>query len=226
MDWDFLLDLIFPPRCVNCRSYTPSKIFVCEICFSKIKILSGIYCGNCRSRLPDGTKHCHKDFPFVLCGATDYSDPTIRKMVRGIKFHGLKDLSKPFSELLISYLEREKIKADIIVPIPLGPKRKRERGYNQSELIAQIVSERTGIVLLDALKRLRETKPQSELTGINERISNVLDSFMLKEDINVKGKDIILLDDVFTSGSTMLQASKALKGGGARRIYALAVSKA
>lgn len=145
-------------------------------------------------------------------------------MIYGFKFGGLKDVAKPLGEILCDHLRRVGLKADVIVPIPLGKKRLRQRGYNQSEILAYEVSKKTGIPICHALKRVIETKPQAELPR-EERASNVENCFGATGE-TVKGKTILLLDDVTTSGSTMTQAASVLKTCGAKKIYALALSKA
>lgn len=222
--WDIILDFIFPPECVNCGISTAHGKFICGKCFISIKPCSGLFCGRCGARIPDKKTVCHKDMPYISGAASSYENEALRNMIHALKFKGVKNLAKDLSYLLGNYFTNEKLAGDIIVPVPLGKQRETERGFNQSELLADGLKEITGIPVIKCLKRTKETKPQSGIKGKDERNKNVEDAFCSSEE--VKGKTIILIDDVSTSGSTFFYASRALKKAGALRIYALAVARA
>lgn len=112
-----------------------------------------------------------------------------------------------------------------IIPVPLHIKRLREREFNQSAIIAFSLGVRFGIpVLIDVLTRLRHTKPQVEL-GMKERIANVVGAFTVKNREIIKGKDIILVDDVYTTGSTVNECARALKKNDARMVYVVTIAR-
>ena len=113
----------------------------------------------------------------------------------------------------------------VVVPIPLHTKKQSKRGFNQSEVIASALAKRLGLKLdRDTLVRVKHSSPQSTL-GKSQRVQSVKDAFLCK-DKSLAGKDIILVDDVCTTGSTLLSASKALKQAGARFVWCFALARA
>ena len=137
-------------------------------------------------------------------------------------------------DLLIQYLQKSqlinqstnKLINYLIVPIPLHSKRRRERGFNQAELLAKTISENLGLLPTNALERTKNTKAQAKLKKSECREENVAGCFKIKNPESVRDKNIILVDDVFTSGATMNEAVKILKENGAKRIIALVAAKA
>ena len=116
--------------------------------------------------------------------------------------------------------------ADLIIPVPLHPKRLRWRGFNQSVLLARQVSREYAIPLDPfVVYRNKETPPQTQLTE-DERRKNVRGAFSLNDQKSVKGKRILLIDDVYTSGATVNECSRALKRGGAKEVYVLTLARA
>lgn len=141
----------------------------------------------------------------------------------------MRDAAEPLGALLATYAKRLKISLsyDLVLPVPLSERRARERGFNQSELISRAFSRRSGVPLnIKALKRVRHSQPQSGLHGDEKRRANVAGSFRVEDRAKVRDRNVILLDDVVTSGATMLHAAMALRVAGAENILALAVAKA
>lgn len=225
----FLLDIVFPSYCLGCDTETSHGVAVCDLCFAAIPIHKTLFCGVCHARVPRSSSVCHKDSPYLLGAAVNYQEKTIRNLIHGLKFDHLRSVARPLGALLALYaqsLPQELFLNCIVVPVPLGIKRFRERGFNQSERIASFFSESRGIPLtLHALKRTKETKPQTELRDVHERIANVASCF-IAERTEVEGKIVLLVDDVTTSGSTLHEAARALKLAGAKRVIAFAVAKA
>jgi len=114
----------------------------------------------------------------------------------------------------------------LIVPVPLHSRRKRERGFNQAKLLAEIVARHFNLTLIEALKRIKNTKPQAKIKDIEKRMKNISNCFVIKNPEMIQGKNIILVDDVFTSGATMNEAVKILKQNGAKKVIALVLAKA
>lgn len=161
--------------------------------------------------------------------AGEYDDPILRGLIRSLKFHFVRAAAGPLGAILAAYAARLKIadSYDIIVPVPLSHRRRRERGFNQSELIAHSLSARIGIPLnTSALRRARHAPPQSGLRGDAERRANIAGSFEVISPGAIRGRNIILLDDVVTSGATALEATQTLRACGARNILVLAAAKA
>lgn len=224
-----LVDIIFPSLCLNCREKTSDGSAICEFCFKNIPINNAFFCGKCRARLPENKKICHQSFPYVLGAAGDYQNGNLKSLIHGLKFRFIKKAAEPLAEILANYVEKIPWSPDkfIVIPIPLGHRRLRQRGFNQSELIAEIFARRLD---LPAEKRIliraKNTAPQSETKNLEERNGNVKGCFLVVKPESIAGRNIILIDDVTTSGATFLEASLALKEAGARRIVAMAAAKA
>jgi ComF family protein len=230
MLFDSLTNILFPPLCVVCRCRIARGV-VCDRCFSSINIRDGLLCGECHAKLPDTTSPesaCHPDFPFVLGAAASYEDTTLQSFVHHLKFRSIRSAAEPLGELLSNYASRARLDlADfVVVPIPLSRRRERLRGYNQAELIARHFAARTGLpVETGMLIRAKHAKPQSETTSEAERKENIRGAFAVRDPSLVRDKKILLVDDVSTSGSTFLEASRMLKIAGSGKIIALAVAK-
>jgi ComF family protein len=228
MIFDLFIDLLFPSQCLNCESKTASGAAVCGICLTKVRFNRTLFCAKCRARLPANKKICHPDFPYILGAATDYENEAVKNLIHGLKFRFIRRAAEPLAKFLIQYIEELSlpINAFILVPMPLGKKRERERGFNQSRLIAELVAKHFSMPLVVGnLVRKKNTKPQSKL-NFEERIANIKDCFSLKNPGAVLAKNILLIDDVVTSGATMHEAALTLKAAGARKIIALAATKA
>ncbi len=223
-----LLDLIFPPVCVNCRTNVESGQAICEQCFSKIKIFNSLFCGRCLARLPQNKKICHFDFPYILGSAADYRDEAVKNLVQGLKFNFLKSAARPLGALLINYARNIPLAVSgyVVLPVPLSRLRHRQRGFNQSLLLAEIFSRHFNLEMKpEILVRTRNTKPQSEIKNYDQKKENARNCFSIKEPELVTGRNFILIDDVSTSGATFFEAATCLKQAGARKIICLAAAK-
>lgn len=183
----------------------------------------------CDTRLFADKASCHPNSLFILGGATDYDHPIVRALVHALKFRRVRVARDPLAGFLIEYARSLGIAFDdcVVVPIPLSRKRLRLRGFNQSELIARPFAAALGLQLDAAvLVRVRHTKPQSETRSLEERKRNLNGCFAVWRPERIAGRNIILLDDVTTSGATFLEAARALKAAGAGKIFALAAAKA
>jgi ComF family protein len=227
MNSEFFREVLFPRRCVPCGTRDVLGA-VCDACRGRIVINQTLFCGACRARLPYGKKECHKNFPYLLGAATDYEDPVARQLIHALKFRRCRDAAVPLADALATYISRLPIKLHLfhLLPVPLSGRRERERGFNQSDLVAQEFAARSNLVLAEnILVRAKHTKPQSESKDIDERRENLAGAFIASRNTTIPSR-ILLLDDVTTSGATFLAAATALKVAGARQIIALAVAKA
>lgn len=226
--FNLLLDILFPPRCLSCKHYVERGAVLCVPCAENIVLHSSLFCGVCRARLPDASKTCHKKCPYILGAAADYQNKVVQAVIRGVKFELARKGAGFLGEMLARYAEDVSLpRADAILPIPLGARRKRERGFNQSELIAHALGNHLSIpVVSSALIRTKNTKPQTQFSSHEERFRNIANSFSVRDTNAVMGKTIILVDDVTTSGATFHDAARALHASGAKKIFALAAAKA
>lgn len=228
MNWNTVLNLVFPPRCLPCNKALHENGVICASCFAEIPRAHTLFCGKCHARLPYPRKICHKDFPYMLAAATHYAHPGARELIHGLKFNRLRQAALPLSTLLAEYIERIPLdfKTYTVVPIPLGKERLRERGFNQAKLIGEIFARRFEIPIdNEALARARDTAPQSELGDPEARKKNMRGAFCVREPERLNGKNILLIDDVTTSGATFYEAASALRHAGAKRIIGLAVAR-
>jgi len=236
-----ILDILFPPICLSCRNNLPETERdnrICQKCLGSIQIYSSFFCPKCKNRVPDQEKSCHKEIKFLLAPATNYQNPAVKNLVWFLKYHGWQGLIKIFEPIINSYLDILGYfsaeggsafggKDFIVIPIPLHADRLKKRGFNQSELIAEIFARKTNAALNTTnLKRVKATKTQAELKNINERIKNIENCFALNDPKEIENKNIVLVDDVFTTGSTIGEAVKILKAAGAKKIIAFVFAKA
>jgi len=149
----------------------------------------------------------------------------VRGAVHQLKYGHFKALAAPLGQLLAQYLETAPVAADVLVPVPLHPRRLRERGYNQSALLAAEVGKMNGIpVVTDSLVRLRHTKAQVKTAGAEERQRNLAGAFGCR-DGKLAGKRVLVVDDVCTTGATLNSCAMALREAGASSVWGLALAR-
>lgn len=159
----------------------------------------------------------------VLCSLG--LDGVIRQAIHQLKYRNLRALAATLAKLLQDYLATNPIPGEVLVPVPLHPKRVRERGYNQSSLLAKELGKLTGLpVIDDCLIRQRHTSPQAKTPTVNERRSNVANAFTCR-DSRLQGKQVLLIDDVSTSGATLNTCATALKAAGAISVWGMVLAR-
>lgn len=210
---------------MGCRDEKEGDL-LCSGCFRNIKINKTFFCGECRARLPENKKICHKSFPYVLGAATDY-EGVVNELITGMKFKFWKEARRPLQKILAVYAENLPVNwAEImVIPIPLSGQRERERGFNQAMVLAEMFREKFGAKIFDRLERIRNSRPQSE-TDFQKRRENVAGVFQVKNVQGLEGRRVVLVDDVVTSGATFFEAAKTLKKVGVKSITAIAVASA
>lgn len=229
---ELLLDALFPPLCAGCGENLDEcskEKGVCGKCLEKIRVHSSFFCPECKARMPGMEKFCHKNSKYILAAVSDYGEPAIKNSIWHFKYKKWKRMRIVLGELLNRYLEN--LNADLsgfaILPIPLHPKRLKERGFNQSRILAEIAAEKIKADLItDCLIRNKNTSTQAELKNYETRMANVSNCFAVENPEKIKNRDVIIIDDVFTSGATINEAVKILKSRGAKKIIALVIAKA
>lgn len=213
---DSFLDLFFPPICIHCgKRIKRQKDFLCEECLDKIEYL-----------LPVFTKVEGLPYDYLICIAK-YSEVVVT-IIHNLKFLNLSSISDFIALLIYQQIKKLKLILDlnIITPVPLHSVRKRERGYNQAALIAKKLATLLNYEYReDLLERANYTLSQATLEHA-KRAGNIAQAFKLKKNIDLKHKSIILLDDVFTSGSTVLECCKVLQKAEPKKIFVLTMGKA
>ena len=232
-----LLDLLFPPHCIGCDALDSS---LCATCLASIPLRdpgclvcgarnrSGIFCASCKRFAPFLTR--------VLWASTYEIDLMFRALTQ-FKYNGNRALAEPLGTLIVTSLKKrvqEKknfIPPDaLLAPMPLHPRRLRARGYNQSALLASSIHQELALPILpkNTLLRVKNTNPQAKCSGGREaRNKNVAGAFAIPADkqIYVRGKTILIVDDIATTGSTLNEAARVLKEAGARQIWGIVVAK-
>jgi len=193
------LPRIMPPFCPQCGKPQASGI-LCPGCVSWQAEIDGI-----RS-------------PFRF-------DGLMRQAVHQLKYKNLRALAKPLAKLLNDFLVINPVPGEVLVPVPLHPRRLRERGHNQSHLLAEELSSLINLpVIDDCLIRKRHTPPQARTATVEERRSNIANAFTCVND-RLQDKQVLLIDDVSTSGATLDACAKTLKAAGAVSIWGLVLAR-
>lgn len=218
------LDLFFPPWCIGCGR---EGKYICDSCREKLPLISPPICLKCGRPLTeenicpgciegtvaiDGIRA-----PFLFHGV-------IRQAIHELKYRNLKAIAPSLAGFLHEYLLDNPLPGDVLVPVPIHRTRRRERGYNQSSLIAREISRRNGLpVIEDCLIRSINTPPQVRTNSASERRKNITDAFSCVND-RLKGRQVILIDDVSTSGATLNTCAGVLKASGAAGVWGLTIA--
>ena len=217
---NFLLDLIFPRYCLGCQkelSYSVENTQICSDCLAKV-------------RLNRGFQYQKKSAIKAILAVGQYEDPILRGAIKSFKYQSIESLKKPLAKLAIDYLKKEnlanKFSDFVIAPIPLTLRRRLNRGFNQSELLAEEIGAFLNCPVVNLLKRKKFNFPQAEIPDWQKRKENISGAFTLNNKLQITNiKKIILVDDVSTSGATLEEAASVLKKAGAKEIYGLVIAK-
>ncbi len=227
-----LVDIIFPPICAVCRATVSDlrKTYnLCAECEEKIHLKTGFECAVCGARLPEGKKICHRETPYILAASAKYEDKNLQRLIWQLKYQNQTASARPLVHLMTRYWLELGIKFEnaLIIPIPLHRRRLKSRGFNQAELLARRFAKKVGFPInTSLLRRVRYLKPQAECKNREERALNIQNCFQVKNSGLVSGKTIILVDDVTTSGATLLEAANVIKKAGSKNIIALVAARA
>ncbi|ACH40763.1 amidophosphoribosyltransferase, putative [Citrifermentans bemidjiense Bem] len=230
-----LLDLFFPPLCHVCRAFIPEagELFICADCLDKVTFLTTPLCTICGAPFATdkGSNHtcgaCLLHPPFHTCRSALILEGAVQQLIHRFKYGGRVQLALPLGLLAASALTDFCAEAapDLIVPVPLHKKRLRQRGYNQSQLIAQVLAKKLKLpVEVGNLRRLRWTEPQTTLDA-TKRVVNVKGAFVVREARRLEGKRVLLVDDVLTTGSTMRACVDALLRAEVSAVAAVTVAR-
>jgi ComF family protein len=221
-----LLDLLFPARCAGCGH--PGDLF-CANCQAQVQPVPQPVCVRCGRPVPAAGRcrecaggHFHVS---AIRSAGVYADP-LSQAIHRFKYEGRRELHEPLGLLLAGYWLGRSVTVDLVAPVPLHENRLRERGFNQSELLAMVLCRQARLSLLQpgVLCRQRDTQQQM-LLGPAERRANVQDAFAWAGPA-LAGCKVLLIDDVATTGSTLEACAEALLAAGAGKVWALTAARA
>jgi len=222
---ELVVDSFFPRRCVGCGRLGG---FFCPECLGKLPGLSPPLCPNCGRPQASGIvcPDCwQRQTEIDGIRSLFRFDDIIRKAIHQLKYRNLKAISPCLAELLADYLRSNPLPGEALICVPLHPRRLRERGYNQSNLLARELGERIDLpVIENCLIRVKQTQPQVRAADVEERRRNVAGAFVCRDE-RVSGRQIILIDDVCTSGATLESCAVAVKNKGATSVWGLTLAR-
>ena len=231
----FLLDWIYPPKCMACRALLPPQVppraWLCAQCKPLLVPLQGPFCPRCGSPLPEDaacTACRGRPFAFDFHRAGFPYDGVLQELLHQMKFRSYKQYAQGLGHILAENCADWKWMQsyDFLVPVPLHPAKKRSRGYNQAAVLAKPLALALDIPLAEGLiQRVRNTPPQSGLSP-SEREKNLMGAFAYnnRKKLDIAHPKILLLDDIFTTGTTMHACAQVLKNQGAAGVACISLS--
>ena len=228
--WEMICDLLFPPRCPICDRVQNRRMKgICSDCRKKVRYITEPRCMKCSKQLADGEQEycrdCEKHPHLFRQGRALYDYGTVAGALYKFKYKGKKEYGEIFGEELAYFLGDyiRRIDPDALVPVPMYPAKKRMRGYNQSQVLADALGRHLNLpVRGDLVRRVRNTRALKALNP-KERLNNLKNAFNLKGN-GVKLSTIIIVDDIYTTGSTIDAVSKVLLEAGVKNIYFVTIA--
>ena len=208
------LDLLYPPKCVFCDALlAEDEQYFCRSCGEKVP-------------MAEGEALCRRGEYFDRCVAPLYYQGLVRDSFLAYKFHEKTWRSATYAAFLEPYVRREFPELDVVTWVPLSRRSQKDRGYDQSELVARALAKRLGLPCEKLLEKMRDTRQQARLDLPEERRANVLGAFSLRKNALVRDRRILVVDDVITTGSTMNECCRVLATAGAAAVHCAAVAQA
>ncbi|MGN0024631.1 MAG: ComF family protein [Candidatus Avelusimicrobium sp.] len=226
-----ILHFLFPRTCFACGCDLPwdACVFLCDSCEKGLKAAGPLICQRCGVTLTSGGAHCYncrgskvKTYKCSLIRSSFAFNASSRGLIHALKYSGADYLAQEMGKrMAVNFCKYPELAAaEIVMPVPLFPSRRRKRGYNQSALLARAFTKEMGLCVDEiSLVRTRNTRSQTKL-GRKDRLENMTGAFLCRHPNNVKGKVILLLDDVATTGATLEGCAAALKAAGAKKVFA------
>lgn len=223
-------DIFFPSniKCIFCGEECNSGVSICSECLTKLPYITGKTCSKCGGRVleEDTCIDCSKDlhsFAKNYC-VFDY-DGVIRDKILAFKKYGRRHIGEVFSIIMLDKFIKCNIPCDIIIPMPIHKSREKERGFNQSDILVKDIADYTGRVKYNIIEKVINTPHQTGLSRENRK-TNLDGAFRVVDKSAIKGKTILVIDDIYTTGSTMAQVSDTLLKSGAKSVYGMCLARA
>ncbi len=223
--WEMICDLLFPPRCPICNEVQyRKKKGICSRCRKKIKYIREPRCKKCSKQLMNDEQEycrdCENNKHLYIHGRALYEYGSVAGALHQFKYKGKREYGEIFGEELAFFMKDYilKIKPDALIPVPIYRSRERIRGYNQAEVLAKSLGKHLNLpVRADLIKRVRNTKALKDLNP-KERLNNLKNAFII-EGNGVKLSTVIIVDDIYTTGSTIDAVTNVLLKAGVKRVY-------
>lgn len=226
--FEAVVDVLLPPSCPACDEVLPGAVGFCGDCALEVLELPRVHCGRCAE--PGAFEghlcsRCRGGVPWERAFAPFEHEGALARAIHRFKYEDRSDLCRPLGLLLSKAAQRELASMPgYLVPLPLHQARFRERKFDQAALLAAVLGQQLGReVKADWLRRTRDTRQQVGLSEA-QRVANVAGAFEASG--AVQGQEVLLIDDVLTSGATAKEAARALQAAGAARIYVLTLARA
>lgn len=230
-----LYETFFPQICLSCEKLTSNNdLFdlVCNSCL-KLVMLQEPCCANCHKKNSDFRLcfNCSKEFYLDgIIFASKFKNPILNLLIKEFKYKGFKSIARILAYLIKSQLQKIDfdVKRKILIPVPLDKYKLKERGFNQNILIADILKKQLKIKIADLIIKKVPNIAQAKLANKSLRLQNVKNVFKIRNDknlLNIKTKEVLLLDDVCTTGSTLNECAKILRKNGFKNIWGLVIAK-
>lgn len=230
-----LVSLFYPSLCVVCSADVDVGEYLCGDCTSKTPRIKPPFCEKCSEPFASAftesfsCANCaHRTLHFDAAVAAYQSRGIVRKLVHEFKYARQLHLRHPVARWLSETLDDPRLRGrhfHVIVPVPLHPTRERERGFNQAQLLAELLSAKISVPLCRALERIRYTTTQTAFDR-TARMQNLRNAFRLRKKMNVQDLRVLLIDDVLTTGSTLSECARVLKKAGAISVHAATAARA
>jgi len=222
-----IMDLIYPPHCVTCGDAGDG--YFCPKCAEKVTLIIPPVCRKCGTPCESYTcEQCRdREYAFECARSAGVFDGVLRDAIHALKYRNLVVVADPLAEILVKAFPGTGFAGtvDVVVPIPIHHSRMVDRGFNQSEELACRFARRIPLpVEPSVLRKCRKTKHQVDLP-IDLRATNVQGSFVVRHPEKIRGKRVLLIDDVFTTGSTLDEAARVLLAAGASAVRAYTLAK-
>ena len=233
-----LTSFIYPRTCLVCNTrLSPERRKpLCEECLSKIAFIQPPFCIKCGRPLPGSSSHkaglcidcqrSRKRYPFLRAWSACLYSETLRKCIHTLKYNKRQGLAAFLSQFIIAFIKKNVTMGefDIIVPVPLHNLKLRERGFNQAELLTKPIAREFNLPISSNLRRLRPDISQTTLSR-QDRFNNIRGAFASSRSLEFQDKNLLLADDVFTTGATVSECARVLYSYGARSVCALTLAR-
>lgn len=220
-----LLDLLFPPRCAVCGEITDSGMLICERCLAELPVISGKVCPRCGAEEARCVCTAEQHAYDGVCAPMYYEGNLKNAVYRIKRGHDLFSASVMAGFMADTIKQRHpKTEFSCVVPVPLHFLKKRLKGYNHAEILARETAKHLKIPMNARLLIRRRYTPQQKKLSALDRLMNISGAFAVKEGTKLSGGNILLVDDVKTTGATLSECAKALKSAGAGKVFCLTLA--